>query len=172
MGNQAHLVSYYSGGLCDSRVLAAQLFSLTLLHVFCPSGTWKLQFDHVAAHALLCAAWRCPEALDLASKIVEERYWKGAILLAEIPGRIPTTQHLGSIMNLVFYDAASKRRKSTFSDLYFMKNTAPERFSTSIATQSTFRTLCNRSYEAPPTPVLLNKFNEVRITCFYGLAGA
>lgn len=125
-----------------------------------PFGTWKLQFDPIAAHALFCACWKCPEALELASQIIEERYWKAAILLSSIPARIPTTQHLGSIMNLVFYDAASKRRNSTFSDLYYMKNTAPERFSTGIASSSTFRSLCNRSYEAPPNPVLLDTFNE------------
>lgn len=126
-------------------------------------GTWKLQYDPVAAHALFCAVWRCPEALELASQILAERYWKAAALLSEIPARIPTTQHLGSIMNLVFFDAASKRRKATFSDMYYMKNTAPERFSTGIASSSTFRSLLKRSFEAPPSPVLLNKFNEVRV---------
>lgn len=125
-----------------------------------PFGTWKLQYDPVAAHALLCAAWKCPEALEMASKIVEERYCKAAALVSEIPARIPTTQHLGSIMNLVFYEAASKKRKATFSDLYYMKNTSPLRFSTGIACSSSFRSLCSRSFEAPPTPVLLNKFNE------------
>lgn len=125
-----------------------------------PFGTWKLQYDQVAAHALLCAAWKCPEALETASKIVEERYRKAAALVSEIPARIPTTQHLGSIMNLVFYEAASKKRKATFSDLYYMKNTSPLRFSTGIASSSSFRSLCSRSFEAPPTPVLLNKFNE------------
>ena len=126
-------------------------------------GTWKLQYDPVAAHALFCAAWKCPEALELASQILAERYWKAALLLSEIPARIPTTQHLGSIMNLVFFDAASKRRKATFSDMYYMKNTAPERFSTGIASSSTFRSLLKRSFEAPPSPVLLNKFNEVSV---------
>lgn len=125
-----------------------------------PFGTWKLQFDSTAAHAMLCVTLKCPEALDLAAKIVGERYWKAASLVASIPGRIPTTQHLGSIMNLVFYEAASKRRKATFSDLYYLKNTDPLRFSTGIASSSTFRSLCDRSFEAPPTPVLLNKFNE------------
>jgi hypothetical protein len=97
----------------------------------------------------------------MAATIVEERYWRAASLVSEIPARIPTTQHLGSIMNLVFYEAASKRRKATFSDLLYMKNTDPLRFSTGIAFSSTFRSLCEMSFEAPPTPVLLNKFNEV-----------
>jgi len=70
----------------------------------------------------------------MATEIVVERYWLAAVLLSEIPARIPTTQHLGSIMNLVFYDAArdsgSKKRKPTFADLYTLKNTEPERFST------------------------------------------
>lgn len=123
-------------------------------------GSWRLDFDYVASHSLLVTIWRNPQALLFSSKIIQEKYWKAAGLLAEIPARIPTTQHLGSIMNLIFYDAGSSRRKATYEDLFYMKNTAPERFSTCIASASTFHLLCNRGYEAPPTPETLNTFNE------------
>lgn len=119
-----------------------------------------MQFDLIAAHALLSAIWKSPAAITLAAQIVERRFRKGAGLLSEIPARIPTTQHLGSIMNLVFYEAASKRRKATFSDLFSLKNATTERFSTAIASSGTFRTLCSRSYEAPPATVNLNRFTE------------
>lgn len=96
----------------------------------------------------------------MAERIVEERYWKAAGLLAEIPARIPTTQHLGTIMNLIFYEAGTKRRKATYEDLFHMKDTAAGRFSTAIASGSTFHLLSSRGYEAPPTPEALNTFNE------------
>ena len=128
--------------------------------MFSFSGTWKLQYDLVAAHALLSAIWKSSEALGLAAQIVEKQFRTGAVLLSEIPARIPTTQHLGSIMNLVFYEAASKRRKATFSDLFSIKGASSERFSAAIASSGTFRTLCSRSYEAPPSTVILNRFSE------------
>jgi hypothetical protein len=126
-------------------------------------GSWKLDFDYIACHALLVAIWRNPKALSMAEQIVQKKYQKAAGLLAEIPARIPTTQHLGTIMNLIFYDAGSKRRKATYDDLFHMKNTATERFSTGIATASTFRVLCNRGYEAPPFPEALDTFNETTV---------
>ena len=115
----------------------------------------------VAAHALLAAIWKSPEAIKAAAEIVAVRFRKGALLLSKIPALIPTTQHLGSIMNLVFYEAASKRRKPTYSELYSLKGTSPERFSTAISSAATFRSLTNRSFEAPPSSVHINKFTEV-----------
>lgn len=120
-----------------------------------------MEFDSTAAHCLLCAIWRNPEALSLAAQILARRCYQSAGLLSAIPARIPTTKHLGSIMNSIFYESGhNNSRKNCYDELFYLSDTGCEQFLIEVSSASTYNSLCNRGLEAPLLPVDLDTFNE------------
>jgi len=132
------------------------------------TSEWKLEFDEVAAHALLCAV-RCNDrATAIAAKTMGNLWRAAAMFFKSVPHKIPppmggsTIPMIGTpsvndpdydelvegyLMNYIFYDEMESSDDSPVVDRFLklgLRKEERDAFSVSVTRQSNFDSLCSR----------------------------
>jgi hypothetical protein len=132
---------------------------------------WKLEFDDVASHAILCIGKGSSRALVQMSKVLENRWRQAGAFLAERPGSMNSStpmgssstlfppgapsasapdyeeQLLGSIMHTVLFDRLSEEGEPVVEQFLQLKTTDPETregFAVPISKMNDFDVVCKR----------------------------
>ena len=128
-----------------------------------PSNEWKLGYDSVAAHTLLCAIRCHPGAIHAAAKLIENKWRQGAILLADVPlglnpmGGSPFTLPgapsindpayerliFEAFLNIVFYDPLDLGGTPVTHELLQLQETS-EGFAVTVSSDCDLKELSNR----------------------------
>jgi hypothetical protein len=130
-------------------------------------GTWRLEYDSVAAHALLCSIRGSPKAVNRAAKGVDSRCRQAAAFLADIPASLENAgitqangrgsdeenQARGLIMDALFH-AHGKTAKPILDQFLSLKSEhrtgglAKEQFVV-VSRKGSFDDLCSRISSFP-----------------------
>jgi len=132
-------------------------------------GVWKLVFDGIAAHALLYTLRESAKAMEMASKLLDQRRRQSSAFISELPisidkvvadmedsdseeeesaGDSNSDRRLGLHMNSMFFESVRSNHMSVVGELLRLKETVgaseEDEYSISVAMASKFDDLANR----------------------------
>mmetsp|Transcript_17525 Transcript_17525/g.25932 ORF Transcript_17525/g.25932 Transcript_17525/m.25932 type:complete len:1277 (-) Transcript_17525:60-3890(-) len=149
------------------EVVSALSLSIINVSMFY-EGIWKLVFDGIASHTLLCLAKESDKAVELATKVIEQRRRMAAGFVSELPLKLDkvcgkqvddddegahedSEARIGMHAHNIFYTSAKGKQFSVVGELLGLKEsvgkTETDEYSVSIAMSSkyddTSLRLCN-----------------------------
>jgi hypothetical protein len=168
-----HMAIQKKGGSVGSDLTGEVVNALCASIVYATrttSGPWKLDFDDLAAHALLCSIRKNGRAMMRASKSIENCRREMAAFIVERPDTIHSPmggsalslkgspginapdydeKMFGSIMNMFFFDYSDSPEMSPVVEEFLRLKVSPDdekrtECSLIIASQNDFDAMCNR----------------------------
>ena len=145
--------------------------SSILYAVPCEQGTWKLEYDPAAAHALLCMVRGTPSAVQGGAKIADRRCRQAAAFLSDMPSNIDDCvevfesgkslkskaeeSRVGLVMDMGFQDKRRSDRKALVDDFLQLKSehrsSGNYGQSVVVSMKGSFGELCKRASIFAPT---------------------